>query len=64
MVDSCLIGFTAKINFLITGTVDGPRIPELTLLDAYQKLRLSIYRKEFQIQVENDNQEVSRNLTS
>ncbi|VDH95823.1 Hypothetical predicted protein [Mytilus galloprovincialis] len=39
-------------------TVNGPRIPEKTILQAYQALRLAVYGKKFQIQVQMDNQEM------
>lgn len=40
------------------GTVNGPLIPEMTILEAYQKLRLAVYATKFMVQVEFDNQEV------
>lgn len=40
------------------GTVNGPLIPEMTILEAYQKLRLAVYATNFMVQVEFDNQEV------
>jgi hypothetical protein len=47
-----------KLLFFNLGTVNGPLIPEMTILEAYQKLRLAVYATKFSVQVEFDNQEV------
>lgn len=63
----CVCSFKFRIHcinfFLNLGTVNGPLIPEMTILEAYQKLRLAVYATKFMVQVEFDNQEVYYFLT-
>ncbi|CAC5396031.1 unnamed protein product [Mytilus coruscus] len=49
---------TSNVCGHFSRTVNGPKIPEKTILQAYQSLRLAVYSKQFQIQVEMDNQEM------